>query len=76
MKISDQVAIQLIQLYQRWVRPLFQGIQLSITGTKPRCVFFERGELSCSQFTIEAIRQHGIIKGCWRGLKRVCSCHS
>ena len=30
---------------------------------------------SCSQFTVEAIEVHGILRGTWLGLKRIGSCH-
>ena len=30
---------------------------------------------SCSQYTIEAVKKHGIIKGGWLSLKRISSCH-
>ncbi|TDJ28782.1 MAG: membrane protein insertion efficiency factor YidD [Gammaproteobacteria bacterium] len=30
---------------------------------------------TCSQFAVEAIEQHGAIKGSWLALKRLGSCH-
>ncbi|HLL95785.1 MAG TPA: membrane protein insertion efficiency factor YidD [Spirosoma sp.] len=30
---------------------------------------------TCSQYTIEAIRKHGAIRGGWLGLKRMGRCH-
>jgi len=30
---------------------------------------------SCSQYTLEALRKHGIIKGSYLGAKRIFSCH-
>ncbi len=30
---------------------------------------------SCSQFTVEAIEVHGVLRGTWLGLKRIGSCH-
>jgi len=30
---------------------------------------------SCSQYLLDAVRRHGLIRGSWRGLKRVARCH-
>ena len=30
---------------------------------------------SCSQYFIEALQIHGIIKGCYLGIKRILRCH-
>ena len=30
---------------------------------------------TCSQYTIEAVKKHGIIKGGWLSIKRIGSCH-
>lgn len=36
----------------------------------PKC----RYTPTCSQYTIEALKKHGILKGGWLGLKRISSC--
>ncbi|MCB1112146.1 MAG: membrane protein insertion efficiency factor YidD [Chlamydiales bacterium] len=30
---------------------------------------------SCSEYAIEAINIHGIIRGSWMTVKRLCKCH-
>ena len=31
---------------------------------------------TCSEYTIIAVKKHGIIKGCWLSAKRISSCHT
>jgi putative membrane protein insertion efficiency factor len=37
----------------------------------PRC----RYHPTCSTYTIQAIERHGVMRGGWLGVKRVCKCH-
>jgi len=37
----------------------------------PRC----RYTPTCSEYAIEAVKKHGVIKGGWLALKRISSCH-
>lgn len=30
---------------------------------------------SCSEYTTDAIKEYGILKGIFLGLKRICRCH-
>ncbi|WP_440881566.1 membrane protein insertion efficiency factor YidD [Tenacibaculum sp. C7A-26P2] len=30
---------------------------------------------TCSQYTIEALKEHGLIYGSWLAIKRIFSCH-
>jgi len=50
-----------IRLYQYIVSPLFG----------PTCRFMP----SCSQYTIDAIEECGLLKGVWLGLLRILRCH-
>lgn len=50
-----------IRLYQVSISPLL--------GTHCRHV------PSCSQYTVEAILEWGVIKGIWLGAKRIARCH-
>ena len=51
----------IIVIYQKALSPFFL----------PRC----RYTPTCSQYGLEAIKEHGAIKGGKLTLKRICSCH-
>ncbi|SDB24598.1 hypothetical protein SAMN02927930_00953 [Pseudidiomarina indica] len=55
------IPIGLIRLYQLIISPLIG----------PRCRFSP----TCSQYAIEAIQIHGIIRGFWLASKRILKCH-
>ena len=53
--------IFLIKIYQKIISPFFPR----------RCRFYP----TCSQYTIEAIREWGVLKGSVLGFKRIVKCH-
>jgi len=61
MKLLQLPLIWLIKFYQKFISPLCPGV----------CRF----RPTCSQYMIEAIQIHGIFKGVWLGIKRICRCH-
>ena len=56
-----RLAILLVRAYQKIVSPWLG----------PRCRFHP----SCSNYCIDALKQHGMVFGLWLGLKRMCKCH-
>ena len=60
-KIITWFLISFVKAYQQILSPLLPGA----------C----RYQPTCSQYAIEAIREHGIKKGLWLGIKRISSCH-
>lgn len=30
---------------------------------------------TCSEYTLEALRKHGPLRGSWMAIKRICRCH-
>ncbi|AVM49115.1 membrane protein insertion efficiency factor YidD [Capnocytophaga sp. oral taxon 878] len=53
--------IYLVRFYQVAISPL----------KPPTC----RYTPTCSQYTLEALQKHGLLKGGWLAIKRICSCH-
>ncbi|MGZ7018997.1 MAG: membrane protein insertion efficiency factor YidD [Acidimicrobiia bacterium] len=54
------VAIKLIRLYQHLM-----------SWSPPRCRFAP----TCSQYTLEAVAEHGALRGSWLGVRRIGRCH-
>ena len=59
--LQARAGIGLVRLYRRFVSPLFP----------PRCRFLP----TCSEYTIEAIRAKGLLRGGLMGLRRILRCH-
>ena len=55
------VVIKVIRLYQLFISP-FLGVN---------CRFHP----ACSSYACEAIEKHGVLKGAWLGIRRLCRCH-
>lgn len=53
--------ILLIKIYQLIISPLFP----------PSCRFTP----TCSEYTLEALKKYGILKGGWLGFRRIIRCH-
>lgn len=50
-----------IRFYQRFISPLFP----------PACRFTP----TCSQYAVEALQKHGLLKGLWLAVRRLLRCH-
>lgn len=53
--------IVLVKFYQNCISPF----------TPPSCRFTP----TCSQYAVEALRKHGLIKGSWLTIRRLARCH-
>ena len=60
-RLLSRPFIALVRFYQRYISPL----------TPPTC----RYSPTCSQYTVEALQKHGLLKGGWLALKRIASCN-
>ncbi|ADL54043.1 membrane protein insertion efficiency factor YidD [Clostridium cellulovorans] len=57
-----RILIKIIKFYRKYISPL--------KGT-PTCKFLP----TCSQYAIEALEKHGVIRGGFMALKRVLRCN-
>lgn len=57
----QRLFVALIRFYQIALSPYFGS----------QCRFYP----TCSQYTLEAVQQHGALKGLWLGVKRIGRCH-
>ena len=56
-----KIFILFIKFYQKFISPMFPA----------KCRFYP----TCSQYTLEAIKEHGTIKGTYLGIRRILKCH-
>ena len=61
MKIFSNSLVVLIKLYQIILSPLLGN----------NCRYLP----TCSQYFIDCLKEFGLLKGCFLGLKRILSCH-
>ena len=59
--IIISILIFLIKIYQWFISPLL----------KTNCRYLP----TCSEYSIESLKKHGIIKGIYLSLKRILNCH-
>ncbi|MGI6668246.1 MAG: membrane protein insertion efficiency factor YidD [Acetivibrionales bacterium] len=57
-----KILIYIIRLYQKYISPLKR---------QKSCRFYP----TCSQYAIDALEKHGVIKGCLLSIKRLLRCH-
>jgi putative membrane protein insertion efficiency factor len=61
LKILALPIILLIKIYQLVISPILP----------PSCRFIP----TCSHYSLEALKKHGLLKGGWLSLKRILRCH-
>jgi putative membrane protein insertion efficiency factor len=50
-----------VHFYRKFISPL----------KPPTCRFYP----TCSQYALDALEEHGALKGSWLTVKRICKCH-
>jgi hypothetical protein len=61
LQILSLPFILLIRIYQKLISPMLG----------PKC----RYTPTCSEYTVQALKKHGLFKGGWLAIKRISSCH-
>ena len=61
MSLAARPLILLVRCYQAVLGPVLGG----------QC----RYAPTCSEYSLEALRTHGAIRGGWLTIKRICRCH-
>jgi putative membrane protein insertion efficiency factor len=55
------VCVAILTAYRTVISPLYGDV----------CRYYP----SCSHYTLQAIQQHGVVRGIWLGSKRIVRCH-
>ena len=61
MKILTNILIGIIKVYKMVISPFLA----------PSCRYLP----TCSEYTIESLKTYGLIKGLFKAIKRILSCH-
>jgi len=55
------LTIAILRIYKRWISPVLPSA----------CRFHP----TCSEYMLQAVETHGVVRGVWLGLKRLAKCH-
>lgn len=61
----------MIRLFIRFYQVCISPVLHLLAGPGGGCRF----EPTCSQYFLEAVEEHGNLKGSWLGIKRICRCN-
>jgi putative membrane protein insertion efficiency factor len=64
---AQHILILSVHAYRWTISPA----QIFLFGPGSGCRFTP----TCSQYALEAVRDHGAMAGGWLGVKRICRCH-
>lgn len=60
-RLAVAVVVTIVRLYRVTLGPLMGG----------HCRF----QPTCSQYMIDTVTKYGVIRGIWRGIRRITRCH-
>ncbi len=55
------LVVLVLRMYKRWVSPCLPSA----------CRFHP----TCSEYMLEAVQRHGVLRGVWMGTRRLARCH-
>jgi uncharacterized protein len=55
------LTLGVLRTYKRWISPLLPSA----------CRFYP----TCSEYMMEAVEKHGVVRGVWMGVRRLSRCH-
>lgn len=64
--------MHVLRLPQRGVELLIRGYQRGVSPLLPPSCRFSP---TCSQYTLDAVRRYGALRGVWLGVRRLARCH-
>lgn len=67
MNPAQFILVAGLRVYRATVSPLLAAL----TGPGGGCRF----QPTCSRYALDAVIQHGALRGCWLALRRVVRCH-
>lgn len=59
--LPRNLCVLILKVYRAVISPLYGDV----------CRYYP----SCSHYTMQAIQQHGVIRGVWLGTRRIARCH-
>ena len=59
--LPRNIVIAALRVYRAIISPLYGDV----------CRYYP----SCSSYTLQAIQQHGVVRGIWLGARRILRCH-
>ena len=59
--VPRNICVAILKVYRTVISPLYGDV----------CRYYP----SCSHYTMQAIQQHGVVRGTWLGTKRIARCH-
>ena len=65
-----KLVLLLLYAYQKTL-PIRKSITMTLFGTEKTCRFTP----TCSEYTIQKVKEYGAIKGLLLGFKRILKCH-